>query len=63
MKGGFITDCIGTSSRSDYANEYDGVVYLNGGVFNFSGGTITGNTSVNSVAGINFYWLCHKEVC
>ena len=55
MKGGLITGCIGTSSLSAYANEYDGVVYLNEGVFNFSGGTITGNTSVNCVAGINFY--------
>lgn len=53
MKGGLITDCHGSSSQSN--TDYDGVVYVNGGTFNMSGGLITGNTSVRSVAGVCVY--------
>ena len=50
MDGGLITGCRGHfgSERQDY----DGVVYIYGGNFTATGGTIAGNTSDNAVAGI-----------
>lgn len=56
MKGGLITDCHGT--RTSASDGYDGVVYVNGGTFNMSGGLITSNMSVKCVAGVCVYKGC-----
>ena len=68
MKGGLITGCHCTCHRTGSdANEYGGAVYTYGGTFNFSGGTITGNTSDECVGGINVYlgsvYLSGTAVC
>jgi len=37
---------------ADYNGQYAGGVYINSGTFNMEGGSITGNTSLNTVGGV-----------
>jgi len=54
MYGGLIAECAGTGTAGP---DYDGAVYLNGSGVNFwmYRGTIAGNTSAGSVAGVSVY--------
>ena len=53
MEGGLITECHGKYGSK--VTDYDGAVYIYGGTFNMSGGSITGNLSDNSIAGVCAY--------
>ena len=51
MTGGLITGCVG----HDRGEANGGVIYIYGGTFAPIGGTVAGNVSENSVAGVNAY--------
>ena len=55
MNGGIITECAG-HHKNVGAMTWDGVVYLYGGTFYAHGGTICGNTSDYSTAGVCLYY-------
>ena len=54
MQGGLITGCS-SAGTGDVSGGYGGIVYCwNGGIFDMSGGSITGNTAENNSGVVNY---------